>query len=90
MGLLSGRVGLILRADGALGPVYAAWKYVSGLDKFRSMKIPVHGFTVTPVVSLPQESVIVFVSSGSPMDFSTGSNAAAPIPAPVPAQTLTV
>ena len=68
----------------------AAWKYVSGLDRFRSMKIPVQGFTVTPVVSLPQERVMVLLSSGSPMDFCTGSSAAAPMPAPVPAQTLTV
>ena len=27
----------------------------------RNIKIPVHGFTVTPVVSLPHVSVIVFV-----------------------------
>ncbi len=51
---------------------------------------PVQGFTVIPVVSLPQERVIVFVSSGSPIDFCIGSNAAAPMPAPVPAQTLTI
>ena len=66
----------------------AVWKYVSGLFKLRSMKTPVQGFTVTPVVSLPQESVIVFVSSGSPIDRRTGSRAATPIPASAPAQTL--
>ena len=40
----------------------AAWKYVSGLVRFRSMRMDDHCFTVTPVVSLPHESVIVFVS----------------------------
>ena len=51
-------------------------------------KMPVHGLTVTPVVSLPQDSVMVLVVSGSPMDFCTGSSASTPMPALVPAQTL--
>ena len=51
-------------------------------------KMPVHGLIVTPVVSLPQDSVMVLVASGSPIDFCTGSSASTPMPALVPAQTL--
>ena len=54
------------------------------------MKIPLHGLIVTPVVSFPHESVIVFDSSGSRMDALTGPSAANPIPALVPAQMLTL
>ena len=57
---------------------------------FESMKTPVQGLTVTPVVSLPHESVMVLDSSGSRIDLSTGPSAARPIPALAPAQTLTV
>ena len=43
--------------------------------------MPVHGFTETPVVSLPQESVIVFDSNGlSVIASKTGGNASIPIP----------
>ena len=68
----------------------AAWKYVSGLFMFASMNIPVHGFTVTPVVSFPQVRVMVCELSGSSMDSLTLSSAASPTPASGPAQTLTV
>ena len=50
------------------------------------MNMPVHGFTVTPVVSLPHDSVIVFVSSGFFMELITGATASSPIPAFEPAQ----
>ena len=53
----------------------------------RSIKIPVHGRTVTPVVSLPHESVIVLLLSGSRIDACTGRNASRPTPAAAPAQT---
>ena len=43
----------------------AAWKYVSGEVVLRSISMPVHGLTVTPVESLPHESVMVFVRCGS-------------------------
>ena len=52
------------------------------------MNTPVQGFTVTPVVSLPQDSVMDFDSSGSRIDFCTGGRAARPMPAPEPAHTL--
>ncbi|MFR0615717.1 hypothetical protein ACLUWK_04895 [Bifidobacterium apri] len=68
----------------------AAWKYVSGLFMFVSMKMPHHGFTVTPVVSFPQVSVMVREFKGSSIDSRTLSSAAAPIPASEPAQTFTV
>ena len=55
-----------------------------------AVKIPDQGFTVTPVVSLPQVSVIVLVDRGSFMDFWTGARAAKPMPAFVPAQQFTV
>ena len=48
------------------------------------MNIPIQGFTVTPVVSLPQVSVIVFVIRGSPIFAQTGYKASRPIPAAVP------
>ena len=54
------------------------------------MRMPVHGLTVTPVVSFPQERVIVFVFRGSSIASFTGGNAAAPIPAPLPAATITL
>jgi hypothetical protein len=38
------------------------------------MKIPVHGRTVTPVVSLPQESVMVLLSKPLPMAWRTGGS----------------
>ena len=34
--------------------------------------MPLHGRTVTPVVSFPQVSVMLFVLSGSPMALRTG------------------
>ena len=43
---------------------------------------------VTPVVSLPQDSVIVFVSKAGDMDSRTGETALIPIPAEAPAHTL--
>ena len=68
----------------------AAWKYVSGLFMFVSMKMPHHGFTVTPVVSLPQVSVIVCECSGSSIVSRTLSSAAMPTPASTPAHTFTL
>ena len=54
------------------------------------MKMPAQGLTVTPVVNLPQESVMVLLSSGlPPMAFNTGGRAFAPVPASGPAQTMT-
>ena len=53
------------------------------------MKIDDHCGTVTPVVSLPQDSVMVLVSKPLPMAWRTGGSAASPIPAPVPAATTT-
>ncbi len=53
------------------------------------MRIPVHGFTVTPVVSFPQERVMVLVFRGSSIASYTGGNAATPIPALLPAATIT-
>ena len=52
------------------------------------MKMPDHGLMVTPVVSLPQDRVMVLVESGSPIEARTGSSAFTPIPASAPAQTL--
>jgi threonine dehydrogenase-like Zn-dependent dehydrogenase len=43
--------------------------------------MPVHGFTVTPVVSFPQERVMVLDFSGSSIASKTGGNAETPIPA---------
>jgi len=65
-----------------------AWKYVSGLDELRSIRIPVHGFTVTPVVSFPHERVIVLDFRGSSMASKTGGKAETPIPAAAPAATI--
>ena len=59
----------------------AAWKYVSGDLKFRSIRIADHCGTVTPVVSFPHDSVIVFVSKPEPIALRTGGNAASPMPA---------
>ena len=49
-----------------------------------------HCDTVTPVVSLPHESVMVFVSKPAPMALRTGGNASRPMPAEAPAATTTV
>lgn len=51
--------------------------------------MPVHGFTVTPVVSLPQLKVMDLQCRGSGFSIarSTGARASSPIPALVPAQT---
>ena len=54
------------------------------------MRMPVHGFTVTPVVSFPQESVIVLAFSGSSIASRTGGRASTPIPAALPAATITL
>ena len=54
------------------------------------MKMPVHGFTVTPVVSLPQDRVMVLVVRGSSIASCTGGRAATPIPAALPAATMTL
>ena len=54
------------------------------------MKIPVHGLTVTPVVNFPHERVMVFVASGSFIASCTGGRAAAPVPAALPAATITL
>ncbi|OQB94359.1 MAG: hypothetical protein BWX84_00218 [Verrucomicrobia bacterium ADurb.Bin118] len=48
-----------------------------------------HCGTVTPVVSLPQLSVMVFVSKPPPMAARTGGSAARPMPASAPAATTT-
>ena len=48
-----------------------------------------HCDTVTPVVSLPQESVIVLVSKPLPIARRTGGKASSPIPASAPAATIT-
>jgi hypothetical protein len=48
-----------------------------------------HCGTVTPVVSLPQESVIVLLSNPLPMALRTGGSASSPIPADAPAATTT-
>lgn len=53
------------------------------------MRMPVQGFTVTPVVNLPQDRVIVFVVSGSSIASCTGGKAATPIQAALPAATIT-
>ena len=51
--------------------------------------MPVQGLTVTPVVSFPQESVMVLVFCGLlVIAFLTGSRAASPTPARVPALTI--
>ena len=55
-----------------------------------SMKMPHQGFTVTPVVSFPQVSVMVLELRGSSMVSRTRSSAASPTPASVPAHTFTV
>ena len=52
------------------------------------MKIPVHGLTVMPVVSLPQVKVIVLVFKGSSIASKTGGKALTPIPADTPAATI--
>jgi len=54
------------------------------------MRMPVHGLTVTPVVNLPQDSVMVLVVMGSSIACCTGGKAAAPIPAALPAATTTL
>ena len=54
------------------------------------MRMPVHGLTVTPVVSLPHDRVMVFDSNGSAIDRRTGPSASKPMPAPAPAHTFTV
>src|ERR1700678_3930683 len=59
----------------------AAWKYVSGELRFRSIRIEDHCGTVTPVVSLPHESVMVFESYPLPIASRTGGSAASPTPA---------
>ena len=41
--------------------------------------MPVQGLIVTPVVSLPQDRVIVLVSRGSPIALRTGGSASATI-----------
>ena len=46
-----------------------------------------HCGTVTPVVSLPHESVMVLVSSPLPMALRTGGSASSPMPANAPAAT---
>ena len=48
-----------------------------------------HCGTVTPVVIFPQESVMVFVSKPLPIARRTGGNASNPIPAEIPAATIT-
>ena len=68
----------------------ADWKYDSGDFSERSMRIAPHSRTVTPVISLPQDSVIVpelcsLVALA--MASSTGGFAAAPCPARDPAAT---
>src|SRR5690349_19964503 len=68
----------------------AAWKYVSGDFKFRSIRILDHCETVTPVVNVPHESVIVFVSQPLPIALRTGGSASRPIHAPAPAATPTL
>jgi len=55
----------------------------------RSIRIDDHCGTVTPVVSLPHESVMVLVSNPLPMALRTGGNASSPIPAEAPAATIT-
>ena len=47
-----------------------------------------HCGTVTPVVSLPHDSVMVLVSKPLPMAFRTGGNASSPMPADAPAATM--
>ena len=54
------------------------------------MKIPVHGLTVTPVVSFPHESVMVLDFNGSSIASCTGYRAFTPIPAALPAATVTL
>ena len=49
-----------------------------------------HCGTVTPVVSLPHESVMVLVSNPLPMALRTGGNASSPMPADAPAATTTL
>src|SRR6478672_2986493 len=48
-----------------------------------------HCGTVTPVVSLPHDSVMVWLSKPLPMAWRTGGNASSPIPACAPAETIT-
>ena len=48
-----------------------------------------HCGTVTPVVSLPHESVIVFVANPPPIARRTGGKASSPMPASAPAATIT-
>src|SRR5882757_5939866 len=67
----------------------AAWKYVSGDFRLRSIRMDDHCRTVTPVVSLPHESVIVLVSNPLPMALRTGGRASSPIPADGPATVRT-
>src|SRR3954453_6620890 len=62
----------------------AAWKYVSGDFRLRSIRMDDHCGTVTPVVSLPHDSVIVLVSNPLPMALRTGGSASSPIPADAP------
>ena len=66
----------------------AVWKYVSGEEVFRSINNPVHGFTVTPVLSFPQERVMVFVFKGLDIFCLNGCSALSPTPALKPAQTI--
>ena len=68
----------------------AAWKYVSGDLRLRSIRIDDHCGTVTPVVSLPHESVIVLVSKPLPIALRTGGSASSPIPADGPATVSTL
>lgn len=60
-----------------------------GLKELRNIRIDDHCGTVTPVVSLPHESVIVLVSKPLPMALRTGGSASSPIPADAPAATTT-
>ena len=63
---------------------------VATIENDGSINMPDQGFTVTPVESLPQLSVMVFVRCGSPMTLYTGSTALAPMPASLPAATTTL
>jgi hypothetical protein len=49
-----------------------------------------HCGTVTPVVSLPHESVMVLVLNALPIALRTGGSACSPIPAEAPAATTTL
>src|SRR6516162_1619606 len=65
----------------------AAWKYVSGDFRLRSIRMDDHCGTVTPVVSFPHESVMVLVSNPLPIALRKGGRASSPMPAETPAAT---